>query len=152
MAAVAVTSFMNADGTLGSGHLWQDIEGIGSPSQTAGTALDLSAKNYALVAKDYDATALSGANDGIKTSDFYVAASNFGAGDLLYIDNQSAQANNVAFTIAIDKGVPPTTVQFAGTSLGGLIDITLAGSVATFETIAQMKTLLGASTSPVISA
>jgi hypothetical protein len=150
----AASQVMNADGTLGSGHLWQDIEGIGSPSQTAGTALDLSANNYALVAKDYDTAGGSNSSgyDGIKTADFYVAANNFGAGDLLYIDNQSIAANDISLTNVINMGNPPTTVQFAGTSLGGLVDIALAGTTTTFDTVAQMKTLLGTATSPVISA
>jgi len=145
---------MNADGTLGSGHLWLDIEGIGSPSASAGTALDLSANSYALVAKDYDAaggSTLTG-YDGVKTADFYVAANNFGNTDLLYIDNQGSAGNDLTQTLIIATNTPPSKVQFAGTGLGGFVDITLAGSTATFDTIAQMKTLLGTSTSPVISA
>jgi len=149
-----ISQVMGADGTLASGHFWLDIEGIGSPSAAAGTALDLSAKNYALVAKDYDATGASTSlgYDGVKTADFYVAANNFGAGDLLYIDNQGGAANNLTLTNIINMGAPPTTVQFAGASLGGLVDISLAGSSATFDTVAQMKTLLGTATPPVISA
>ncbi|MEI7680303.1 MAG: Ig-like domain-containing protein [Betaproteobacteria bacterium] len=145
---------MNADGTLGSGHLWLDIEGIGSPSASAGTVLDLSANSYALVAKDYDAaggSTLTG-YDGVKTADFYVAANNFGNTDLLYIDNQGSAGNDLTQTLIIATNTPPSKVQFAGTGLGGFVDITLAGSTATFDTIAQMKTLLGTSTSPVISA
>ena len=145
---------MNTDGTLGSGHLWLDIELIGSPSASAGTALDLSANSYALVAKDYDVAggSVGLGYDGVKTADFYVAANNFGANDLLYIDNQGGAANDVTLTNIINNGTPPTTVQFAGTSLGGLLDISLAGLTATFDTVAQMKTLLGTTTSPVISA
>ena len=149
---------MSADGTLASGHFWLDIESIGNPSQTAGTALDLSGNNYALVAKDYDVAGGSAETgyDGVKTADFYVAATNFGAGDLLYIDSQGGNANDLTMTNFIDDGTPPTTVQFAGygASLGGLLDISLAGTAATstFETIAQMKTLLNTTTPPVISA
>jgi hypothetical protein len=152
LANAVASHIMNADGTLGSGHLWLDIEGIGSPSNFSGTALDLSANNYALVAKDYSSSGGSPGNDGVITGDFYVAANNFGAGDLLYIDNQSAVANDMTKTNIINHGTPPTTVQFAGTNLGGLVDISLAGTTTTFDTIAQMKTLLGTSTSPVISA
>ena len=145
---------MSADGTLASGHFWLDIESIGNPSQTAGTALDLSGNNYALVAKDYDVAGGSAETgyDGVKTADFYVAAARFGAGDLLYIDNQSNTVNDVANTNIINRGAPPTTLQFAGTGLGGIVDISLAGTTTTFDTVAQMKLLLGASTSPVISA
>ena len=45
LANAAASRVMNTDGTLGNGHLWLDIEGIGSPSASAGTALDLSANN-----------------------------------------------------------------------------------------------------------
>jgi Ca2+-binding RTX toxin-like protein len=154
LANAAASQVMNTDGTLGSGHLWLDIEGIGSPSASAGTALDLSANSYALVAKDYDAAGGSAGlgYDGVKTADFYVAANNFGTNDLIYIDNQGGAANDVTLTNIINIGTPPTTVQFAGTSLGGFVDISIAGSTATFDTIAQLKTLLGTTTSPVISA
>ena len=106
------------------------------------------------MAKDYDAAGASSSlgYDGIKTADFYVAANNFGAGDLLYIDNQGVTVNDISISNIINNGNPPTTLQFAGTTLGGLVNISLAGSSATFDTIAQMKTLLGTATSPVISA
>jgi hypothetical protein len=154
LANAAASQVMNADGTLGSGHLWLDIEGIGSPSASAGTALDLSANSYALVAKDYDTAGGSAVlgYDGVKTADFYVAANNFGAGDLIYIDNQSATSNDLTQTGIVNYGTPPTLVPFAGTGLGGQVAISLAGSTATFETIADLKTLLGTTTSPVISA
>jgi hypothetical protein len=154
LANAAASQVMNTDGTLGSGHLWLDIEGMGSPSASAGTALDLSANSYALVAKDYDAAGGSAGlgYDGVKTADFYVAANNFGTNDLIYIDNQGGVANDVTLTNIINLGRPPTTVQLAGTSLGGFFDISIAGSTATFDTIAQLKTLLGTTTSPVISA
>ena len=154
LANAVASHIMNADGTLGSGHLWLDIEGIGSPSASSGTALDLSANSYALVAKDYDAAGGSAVlgYDGIKTADFYVAANNFGSSDLLYIDNQSGVSNDMTQANVINLGTPPTTLQFAGAGLGGFVNIALAGSTATFDTIAQLKTLLGTSTSPVISA
>ena len=152
LANAVASQVMNADGTLGSGHLWLDIEGIGSPSAPSGTALDLAANHYALVAKDYNAAGGSPGDDGVTTGDFYVAANNFGTGDLIYIDNQGGTANDMSQTHIIAHGSPPTTVQFAGTGLEGMVDISLAATVATFATIAQMKTLLGTSTSPVISA
>ena len=156
LANAAASQVMNTDGTLGSGHLWLDIEGIGSPSAIAGTEpmLDLSSGNYALAAKDYDAAGPIDATgyDGVKTGDFYVGLDNFGAGDLLYIDNQSSVANNLIFANIIDDGTPPTTLRFAGTSLGSLVDISLSGTTTTFSTIDDMKLLLGTTTSPVISA
>ena len=152
LANAAASQVMNANGTLGSGHLWLDIEGIGSPSAPSGTALDLAANNYALVAKDYNAAGGSSGSDGVTTGDFYVAAKNFGAGDLLYIDNQGGAANDLTQTSIVNYGNPPTTMQFAGTGLGGMVDISLAGTLSTFDTLSEIKTLLGSSTSPVISA
>jgi hypothetical protein len=152
LANAAASQVMNTDGTLGSGHLWLDIELIGSPSASAGTALDLSANNYALVAKDYSSAGGSPGNDGVITGDFYVAANNFGVGDLIYIDNQGGAANDLTQTGIIATNTPPSLVQFAGTGLGGFVDISIAGSTATFDTVAQLKTLLGTTTSPVISA
>ena len=154
LANAVASQVMNADGTLGNGHFWLDIEGIGSPSAMSGVAFDLSAKNYALVAKDYDVAGGSAETgyDGVRTADFYVAASNFGIDDLLYIDNQVGTVNDLLQTNIFHPVTPPMTVQFTGAGLGGLVEVTLAGTTAMFDTIAQMKTLLGASTSPVISA
>jgi uncharacterized delta-60 repeat protein len=152
LANAAASQVMNVDGTLDSGHLWLDIEGIGSPSPGVGTALDLAANHYALVAKDYNAAGGAPGNDGVTTGAFYVAASNFGAGDLIYIDNQGGAANDLSQTYIGNDGSPPAKVQFGETGLGGMVDISLAATVATFDTIAQMKALLGSSTSPVISA
>ena len=151
LATAAASQVVNVDGTLGSGHLWLDIEGIGSPSASTGTALDLAANHYALVAKDYNAAGGSDGYDGVTTGDFYVAANNFGAGDLIYIDNQGATSNDLTQTIIVNVGTPPTTVQFAGTGLGGLVDISLAAIVTTFDTVTQLKSLLGASTDPIFS-
>ena len=161
LANAAASQVMNADGTLGSGHLWLDIEGIGSPSNTSGTALDLSANSYALVAKDYDAaggSTLTG-YDGVKTGGFWAVANNFGANDLLYIDNQGGVANDLTQTQIIFTTTPPSRVFFAATiDQPGWVDITVAGSSAVFEVFNPMpgavdlKTLLGSTTSPVISA
>ena len=152
LANAAASQVINADGTLSSGHLWLDIEGIGSPSASSGTALDLAANHYALVAKDYSSAGGADGYDGVTTGDFYVATSNFGAGDLIYVDNQGGATNDLSQTNIINDGNPPTTVQFAGTGLGGMLDISLAATVATFETIFEMKSLLGNATNPVISA
>ena len=103
------------------------------------------------MAKDYDVAGGSPGNDGVKTGDFYVAANNFGTGDQIYIDNQGGVANDLTQTNVINYGTPPTTVQFAGTGLGGLVDISLASSNATFDTVTQLKSLLGASTDPIFS-
>ena len=156
LANAVASQVMNTDGTLGNGHLWLDIENIGSASNPSGTALDLSANNYALVAKDYDDAGpnLVSGYDGITMGNFYVAANNFGAGDLLYVDNQSNNANDLAQTAFVNPGIQPMTIQFAGTGLGGFVDVTLAApnAAATFESVLALQTLLNTSAAPVISA
>ena len=146
---------MDASGALVSSYKWLDIENIGSPSDTAGTAQDLSTGKIALVTKDYEpAGGNASGYDGVGTGNFYVEANNFGADDLLYIDNQSASANDLSKTILLDDGTPPTTLQFApGVTggLGGFVDISLAGSTATFDSVAAMKSALGTSHDPVYS-
>ena len=154
LANAAVSQTMDVNGVMTAGHAWLDIEGIGNPAATAGTPLDLSKANVALVTKDYDPTGavvLAG-YDGITTGDFYVAANNFAAGDLLYIDNQSALKNDLSLTSIVNPGRAPTTIQFAGNGgLGGLVDMTVAGTSHGFDDLASIKTYLNTGASPVMS-
>jgi hypothetical protein len=158
VANAAASQAMDSSGGMTSSSLWLDIEAIGSPSNAAGTPLDLSGGKYVLVAKDYDPTGADAGSgyDGIKTGDFYVAANNFGADDRIYIDNQSAAKNELSLTGIVNTGAAPTTVQFAGnTGLGGFVDMTLAGSAAGYDTFADMQKYLNPANpagSPVISA
>jgi hypothetical protein len=129
-------------------YQWLDIEGIGSPGSA--TALNLSGGNYALVAKDYDAT---GANvgtgyDGIRLGDLNVAANNLSLGDLIYLDDQGNNPgawNDLALTGVLNDGAAPTTIQFAatGTGLGGLIDVSVAGSGIDYNSIASLNSAVG---------
>ena len=81
-----------------------------------------------------------------------MAANNFAAGDLLYIYNQSASKNDVSLTPVVNTGQAPTTVKFAGNGgLGGVVDITVAGTSQGFNDLTAMKSFLNTSTSPVIS-
>jgi hypothetical protein len=138
---------MDASGAMAASYQWLDIEGIGSPSGSA-TAMDLSGGNYALVAKDYDA---AGANvgtgyDGIQLCDLNVAANNLSLGDLIYLDDQGNNLgawNDLGLTAVIDDGAAPTRIQFAGTALGGLIDVSVAGSVIDYASIASLHAAVG---------
>ncbi len=157
LANAAASRVMNADGTLGSGHLWLDIEGFSNTFSPSPTPLELSAGDYALAAKDYFTTAASGSvPDGIKTGDFNVAANNFGSGDIVYIDNQGGAANDLSQLYFNAGAIPPTTIAFANQGASGApqsaIDITLAGSGATFGDLNAFKLALGIATAPVISA
>ncbi|MDM7943567.1 MAG: Ig-like domain-containing protein, partial [Hydrogenophaga sp.] len=148
LANAASSQAMDASGAMVAGYNWLDIEGMGSPSAGSGTPVDLSGGNYALVAKDYDANGGNSAidYDGIQLGDLYVAANNFALGDLIYIDDQfnnlSAQ-NDLRLTSVLDQGTPPTRIQFAGTGLGGFIDVTLFGSAATFDSVAAFNLAVG---------
>lgn len=152
----AASQSMDSTGALIVGKKWLDIEGIGNPASLTGTPLDLSGGDYVLVAKDYDDKGGNLAYDGIKVNDFYVSANQFGAGDLIYIDNQFSALNDFFGLSIINYGRPPTTIQFAGNGnegLGGFIDITLVGSsVSTFDSLSEMQKLLGIDYSPIISA
>ena len=145
LASAVASQKMDAGGALAASYQWLDIEGIGSPSGTA-TTLNLSGGNYALVAKDYDAGgADSGAGyDGIQVGDLYVAATDFATGDLIYLDDQaSSAANDLAYTLVINDNTAPTQIQFAGSSLGGFIDVTVAGSVTDYDSISALNTAVG---------
>jgi hypothetical protein len=138
---------MDASGAMVASYQWLDIEGIGSPSGSA-TPLDLAGGNYALVAKDYDAT---GANvgtgyDGIQLGDLNVAANNLSLGDLIYLDDQGnnlGALNDLTQTAVIDDGAAPTTIQFAGTALGGFIDVSVSGLGIDYNSIANLNIAVG---------
>jgi hypothetical protein len=152
----AASQIMAADGTLATSRLWLDIENLGSPSASNKVPLNVGSNSVAMVAKDYDPTGpTAGGYDGIKTGDIFLAVTGFSADDLLYIDNQSAVANSLDTANISNAGSAPSTIQFAGTGLGGIVDISIANSTAAFDTVSDFKTLLQlaqAASSPVISA
>ena len=108
------------------------------------------------MAKDYDPAGSNASGyDGVGVGNFYVAANNFGLDDLIYIDNQGGSANDLSQTLFVDYGFPPTVLQFAAGvpgGLGGFIDISLAGSNATFDNLEAMRIALQSSALPVITA
>ncbi len=152
----AASQIMAADGTLATSRLWLDIENLGSPSASNKVPLNVGSHSVAMVAKDYDPTGpTADGYDGIKTGDIFLAVTGFSADDLLYIDNQSAVANSLDTANISNGGSAPSTIQFAGTGLGGFVDITIANSTAAFDTVSGFKTLLQlaqAASNPVISA
>ncbi len=149
IANAVASQKMDADGAMVDSYRWLDIEGVGSPSASA-VALDLVGGNYALVAKDYDA---SGGNiisgyDGIALGDLNVALNSFVLGDLIYIDDQGNNLNalnDLMLTAPLDKGVAPTPIQFAGAvlGLGGFIEVSLLSSTASFDSINALNQLVG---------
>ncbi|MBM3273144.1 hypothetical protein FJY94_07880, partial [Candidatus Kaiserbacteria bacterium] len=149
VANAVASQKMDATGTMVASYSWLDIEGISSPSAGSGTTLDLSGGNYALLAKDYDA---SGGDadmgyDGVQLGNLYVAAINFSLGDLIYIDDQGnnpSAPNDLSLTGVLDTGTPPTMIQFAGTDLGGFIEVSISGSsVMTFDSVDAFNSAIG---------
>jgi hypothetical protein len=112
-----------------------------------------------MVFKDYDTTTVAGgASDGIGAPDFYVSATSFGAGDLLYVDNQlNAQPNDLAITSMFGdtpaNGVTQISFGTGVASLGGLVEITPVGApTPSFATALELQTLLSTTYVPIISA
>jgi hypothetical protein len=151
---------MNADGTFANSRKWLDIEGLGNPAGTP-AELDLVSADFALAVKDYLTTAAT--SDGIQINDMNIAVRNFAPGDVIYIDNQSAVANNLAKLIFIDNGQLngqplPVRIQFSkradsAVGLGGFIDIYKNSATAQFESLPEFISYLNnPPVSPVISA
>jgi len=151
----AAPSFiMGSGGTLTPSYSYLDIEGIGSPAAGAATPIDLSTSNVALVFKDHDPSGpdTNLGYDGVRAGNFNIAVNGFGAGDRIYVDNQSPKANNLGLTNYSNSGTSPTTIQFAGNDLGGFIYLTVANSSAGFSDAAALKAALGnVSYDPIVS-
>ncbi|WP_416544905.1 beta strand repeat-containing protein [Limnohabitans sp. DCL3] len=85
---------LNADGTVNAvGKKWINVDGLGDPDAAA-VALDLAGADHALVLLDRNAAgALPMVNDGVGALGTHLDVTNWGAGDLIYVDDQ---ANNLA--------------------------------------------------------
>ena len=161
-SAVASQAMDTATGNLKASFSWLDIQGVGSPSANSGTVLDLGAANVALVFKDYNPAGGAGDADGVGAPDFYVRANNFGAGDMLYVDNQNLMAGPnllgettvLADTPADPPGITqisfgaPLVAPVGSSGLGAVLEIDLAGTNATFANLEQLKNLLGVAYQP----
>jgi Ca2+-binding RTX toxin-like protein len=162
-AAVASQAMDTATGNLVASFSWLDIQGVGSPSANSGSVLDLGAANVALVFKDYDPAGGQDSSNGVGAPDFYVRANNFGAGDMLYVDNQNPMAGPnllgettvLADTPADPPGITqisfgaPLVAPVGSSGLGAVLEIDLAGTNATFANLEQLKNLLGVAYQPV---
>ena len=162
-SAVASQAMDTATGSLVASFSWLDIQGVGSPSANSGTVLDLGAANVALVFKDYNPAGGARDADGVGAPDFYVRANNFGAGDMLYVDNQNPMAGPnllgettvLADTPADPPGITqisfgaPLVAPVGSSGLGAVLEIDLAGTNATFANLEQLKNLLGVAYQPV---
>jgi hypothetical protein len=152
-AAVASQAMDLATGNMKASFSWLDIQGTGSSLLPAVT-VDVGAANVALVFKDYDPAGGDNSSDGVGAPDFRVRADNFGAGDLVYVDNQNPTSQNRLDATGVfpeDPVAGVTTLSYAtGTGgLGGLLEIDLAGSDAVFESFEQLALLLDLNYNPV---
>jgi NADH:ubiquinone oxidoreductase subunit F (NADH-binding) len=43
----------------------------------------------------------------------------------------------------LNDGAAPTIIQFAGTSLGGFVEVSVAGSTIDYDSIANLNTAVG---------
>jgi Ca2+-binding RTX toxin-like protein len=152
-AAVASQAMDTATGNLKASFSWLDIQGTGN-SLLPAVAVDVGAANVALVFKDYDPAGGDNSSDGVGAPDFRVRVNNFGSGDLVYVDNQNPSSANRLDATGVFPDDPVagiTTLSYAtGTEgLGGLLEIDLAGTDATFESLQQLAVLLSISYNPV---
>jgi hypothetical protein len=152
--AAASQAMDTATGNLMASFSWLDVEAVGSPSATNATVVDVGSANVALVFKDYDPAGGRDDSDGVGAPDLNVRANNFGAGDMLYIDNQSATTTNRLDVSSVFDNTPVlgvTQLSFGGVAdgLGGLVEIDLAGSDAAFVSFAELVALLGVNYNPV---
>ena len=153
---------MSDDGLVIAGPSWIDIEALGTSAGSAAVPISLSSGAYVLSFKDYSDRSPNPINgfDGIQVRGFWVSALDFGADDLLYIDNQHSQINDLSLSYFLTGGSAPTRLQFAadstapsGSALAGWVDVTLVGSGAGFNNLASWGQLLGltAGTAPMMS-
>ncbi len=151
-ATAAASQAMNS-GTdaMVAGHGWWDAEGNGAPGGSP-VVRDFADGNKAIVANDLATT-------GIATNDFYIAVNNFGAGDLIYIDNHGdntvQRQGDFNAGLIIDLGVAPTQLitSASGTitgNNGGQFDITLAGLTTSFSDTTSLQALLNVSYQPIL--
>lgn len=143
---------MTNHGQLTASQRWLDIESLGSTSGSNAVTVSLAMGSYALAFRDYADKAPSGEQgfDGVQVRGFWVSATDFGADDLIYIDNQGDQPNDLAQSYILNTGNAPSRVQFAadtnapaGNSLAGWIDVTLVGSMGGFSSVFAWGQKLG---------
>ena len=155
-AAVVSQAMDTATGNLKASFSWLDIQGTGTSASSA-VAVDVGAANVALVFKDYDPAGGGNSSDGVAAPDLNVRVNNFGAGDLLYIDNQNPAVPNRldSTTVLADTPEPGVTqLSFGGRTdieeaLTALIEIDLAGSNAVLESFEQLAALIVVNSNPV---
>jgi hypothetical protein len=146
-----LSKIMQADGTLADSLVWKDIEGWpGGKTGSQTPPLNLGSVKVALVTADMLATPVqySSAINNVETGNFNLALQNFGADDLIYMDDlgrnneNGAQTTEMIFAFQVNSDGVNTNLNFdpATGKDGGNLDI-LGQDFATVEDWKQL--LLG---------
>jgi hypothetical protein len=103
---------MAIDGSLIDSYVWKDIEGWPAGKIGASTTLDLAGKKIALVTADLMAAPsvldLSGegnSSTNVETGNFNLSLTNFGADDLLYMDDLGRNNEDPAVALQLIFGI-----------------------------------------------
>jgi hypothetical protein len=145
---------MLEDGTLGAGLNWLDAEAANpalAGTSSAPAPRDFASGNYGIAIADYGDT-------GIQTNDFFYNLQNFGAGDLIFIDDLGEGYDRLASVSEgsiIDDGSEPTTLAFGASGQanvglsGGGLNVYLESTDTTFSSVDELQTLLNTNDTPV---
>jgi hypothetical protein len=130
-STTGLSQIVQADGSLADSFIWKNVEGWPGGETGSQTTLDLSGHAIALVTADLLAatSTLSPAAANVATANFNLALQNFGANDLIYMDDlgrnteNSSQTLNLIFGIQVTSDGTKTNFNFAPSKNGGNIDI-----------------------------
>lgn len=152
--SASVTSAAN--GAMLAGKTWHNVEGMGNAELGTMAELDAAGGAHAYVFADYSAEAARPVDrfDGVMTGDFAVALKNFGADDLIYIDNlgRNQDVNSAeAAQILMGYASHPLFMYAAAPAnmYGGTLMVQLETNAAQqqFQTLDEMRTALGLASS-----
>jgi hypothetical protein len=130
-STTGLSQIVQADGSLADSFIWKNIAGWPSVETGLQTTLDLSGHAIALVTGDLLAatSTLNPAATNVETSKFSFALRNFGADDLIYLDDLGRNTDNLSQTLNLIFGMhvksdgTNTNFNFAPSQNAGNIDI-----------------------------
>ena len=130
-STTGLSQVVQADGSLADSFIWKNIAGWPSVETGFQTTLDLYGHAIALVTGDLLAatSTLNPAATNVETSKFSFALQNFGADDLIYMDDLGRNTDNLSQTLNLIFGMhvksdgTNTNFNFAPSQNGGNIDI-----------------------------
>ena len=126
-AAAAQSQIMNTStGAVESSLRWLDVTNPADDDPSTGTyqTFDAGTIDLAFLVKDMDSLTTD-----ITVTDTYIQFNNFGANDLIYIDNQLNQADAQQFVLqnvfsgGVGTSVDPFSVTMSGTSLASSFNV-----------------------------